>query len=487
MLGIERGARRRRPRARAASGLGQRRRLLRDATPSRARTCATASGSSTATSSAASSRRDVVVEGTFRTAAAQHAAMEPHAMSRRAGTDERLELWTGTHTPFNVREDLAGVFGLPEEQVRVVCPPMGGSFGAKTFVHLEAVDAALARKAGRPVRVVLPARGGVGDEQPPSGVDPRTVSAPTRTARSSQSRSSRAIDTGAYADCGPGVAVKIGYSAVGPYRIPNVARRVPLRVHEPAARRRVPRVRRDAGGLGVRVGLMDMLAERLGIDPLELRLKNVLRDGDTFCTGETVHDVHFADCLERAAAARSAGTRERVARGCACFSRACRRRAGRRIAVEADDDGTYTLRCATAEMGQGVAAGAVARRGRAARRRRPRRCASRTRTPSLVPYDTRATSSRSTYMMSRRARGGRARAATGRHGAAFGEVRERGRARPGYRPGDRLLALAPGRRCRRGAASTRRPARSRWSGCTPPCTPVGSSIRREPSSRTRAR
>ena len=75
--------------------------------------------------------------------------MEPHA-TLAAWDGDRLAVWTGTHTPFNVREDLAGVFGLPEEAIRIVCPPMGGSFGAKTFVKLEAVTAALARRAGRP-------------------------------------------------------------------------------------------------------------------------------------------------------------------------------------------------------------------------------------------------------------------------------------------------------------------------------------------------
>jgi len=98
---------------------------------------------------------DVVVEETYRTPAAQHAALEPHA-TLASWEGDRLTLWTGTHTPFNVRSDVAGVFGIPEESVRVVVPPIGGSFGAKTFVHLEALAAALARKAGRPVRCVLP-------------------------------------------------------------------------------------------------------------------------------------------------------------------------------------------------------------------------------------------------------------------------------------------------------------------------------------------
>ena len=77
---------------------------------------------------------EVVVDETFRLPAVQHVAMEPHACVAR-WSDGRLEVTTGTQTPFNMRQDLARLFGLPETDVRVVCPAMGGSFGAKTFVR----------------------------------------------------------------------------------------------------------------------------------------------------------------------------------------------------------------------------------------------------------------------------------------------------------------------------------------------------------------
>ena len=73
--------------------------------------------------------------------------MEPH-VALAEWEDGRLTVWAGTQTPFNTRADLAGLFGLDDERVRIVAPPMGGSFGAKTFVRTEAIVAALARKAG---------------------------------------------------------------------------------------------------------------------------------------------------------------------------------------------------------------------------------------------------------------------------------------------------------------------------------------------------
>lgn len=292
---------------------------------------------------------DVVIEETFRTPAAQHAPMEPHAcLARWEGG--RLELWTGTHTPFNVRSDLARVFGLAEEDVRVVVPPMGGSFGAKTFVHLEALTAALARKAGRPVRCVLPRS----EEWVTNNRHPALLTVKIGATADGTLVAKRVdswIDTGAYADCGPGVAQKIGYSAVGPYRIPHVH-----------VESRCVYTNRPPNGAFRGFGAtqaawaseraMDLLADRLGLDPLELRLRNVLRDGDVFCTGETVRDVHFAECLERAAAAIDWG-QGRSGKGLCVLLKGMQTPSRAQIAVEAADGGGYTIRCATAELGQG--------------------------------------------------------------------------------------------------------------------------------------
>ena len=187
---------------------------------SRARTSATASASATATSPQGFAEADVVVEEVFRTAAAAHAPMEPHA-ALAEWEDDRLTLWSGTQTPFNTRADLAGLFGVDETAIRVIAPPMGGSFGAKTFVRLEALVAALARKAGRPVKAVLDrAEEFVTVNRHPAVVRVRIG------ARRDGTLVAKEVDcwadTGAYADCGPGVATKMGYAGVGPYRIPHV-------------------------------------------------------------------------------------------------------------------------------------------------------------------------------------------------------------------------------------------------------------------------
>jgi CO/xanthine dehydrogenase Mo-binding subunit len=339
---------------------------------------------------------DVVIEETFRTAAAHHAHMEPHATLARWKGDS-LEVWTGTQTPFNLREDLARVFEIPEGQIRVVCPPMGGSFGAKTFLRTEAIAAALARKAGRPVKLVVPRS----EEWLIVNRHAATIEVKLG-ARSDGTLVAKRVtcyaDTGAYADCGPGVAQKMGFAAPGPYRIPNIW------VDSYCVYTNLPPNGAFRGYGQMQTAwaserAMDLLAERLGLDPLDLRLRNVLREGDRYCTGETMHDVHFAECLE--SAARAIGWHDdRRGKGLSVILKGMQTPSRASVAIEAGDYGTYTLRCATTEMGQGakhalslVAAELLGVEPAAIHFPDP--------DTAVVPYDTRTTSSRSTYMMSR--------------------------------------------------------------------------------------
>ena len=163
---------------------------------------------------------EVVVEETFTVAGAAHVAMEPHA-TLAYWAEGRLHVITGTQTPFNLRRDLAALFRIPQEMIRVVVAPMGGSFGAKTFMRTEPVTAALARKAGRPVRTVLTrAEEFLTLNRHPARFRMRLG------ARRDGTFVAKSVDawwdTGAYADCGPSICTKGGYAAIGPYRIPHV-------------------------------------------------------------------------------------------------------------------------------------------------------------------------------------------------------------------------------------------------------------------------
>lgn len=338
---------------------------------------------------------DVVVSETYRIAGAQHAPMEPHATLAR-WEEGRLELWTGTQTPFNVRDDLAGMLGMDPEAIRVVAPPMGGSFGAKTFTRLEALAACLARKAGRPVKALLNR-----DEVFLTLNRHPAVVRITLGARADGTLLAKHVecwaDTGAYADCGPGVATKMGYAGIGPYRIPHV------RVRSDAVYTNLP-PNGAYRGYGAMQSVwasertMDLLAEGLGMSPLELRRRNVLADGDRFATGEVMHDTHFRELLDRAAAAVGYEDDPR-GRGLCVLMKGMQTPSKAAIAVERAGVG-YRIHCATAEMGQG-ARRSFALMAAEALGVVPEDIEVLDPDTDTSPWDTRTTSSRSTYMMGR--------------------------------------------------------------------------------------
>jgi CO/xanthine dehydrogenase Mo-binding subunit len=363
---------------------------------------------------------DVVVEETFRTPSAAHVPMEPHAAVAE-WDGGRLTVWAGTQTPFNTRADLAGVFDLEEDLVRIVAPPMGGSFGAKTFVRTEAVVAALARKARRPVKVVLDRA----EEFLTLNRHPATMRVRIGARRDGTLVAKEVdcwVDTGAYADCGPGVATKLGYAGVGPYRIPNV------RVESRAIYTNLP-PNGAFRGYGAMQSVwaseraMDALALRLDMSPLELRRKNLLRDGDRFATGEEMLDVHFEECLQAAADAVGYEADPR-GKGLCVLLKGMQTPSRAAIALERTPVG-YEVHCASTEMGQGVRR-SIQLMAAQLLECEPGQVVVPEPDTATAPFDTRTTSSRSTHMMGRALDAAVADLRTNGGERGFGEVRDEG-------------------------------------------------------------
>jgi CO/xanthine dehydrogenase Mo-binding subunit len=205
------------------------------------------------------------------------------------------------------------------------------------------------------------------------------------------------VDTGAYADCGPGVATKLGYAGVGPYRIPHV------RVDSLAIYTNLP-PNGAYRGYGAMQSVwasertMDLLAAQLGLSPLELRRRNLLRDGDRFATGETMHDVHFEECLQ--AAADAVGYEEDPrGKGLCVLLKGMQTPSRAQISVERSPIG-YVIRSASCEMGQGIRR-SLRLMGAEMLGCEPGQIEVPDPDTDSSPYDTRTTSSRSTHMMGR--------------------------------------------------------------------------------------
>jgi CO/xanthine dehydrogenase Mo-binding subunit len=302
---------------------------------------------------------DHVFEHEFVSPGVQHVSMEPHA-ALASFEGDRLTVVTCTQTPYAVRDALAHMFRLPASSVRVVVPPLGGGFGGKTYAKIEPLAAVLARKTRRPVKVVLTREEEfVTNRKHAAVVRLRTGvrSDGTLVAREVQAL----FNAGAYTDISPRLIKNGGYGAVGPYRIPHV------HVDSYAVYTNLP----SAGafrGYGVSQGAwayesqMDIIAAELGIDRVELRMRNLLSEGDTFATGERLHGIRFHEVLgdavdlfgDASSEPASADGEVRAGRGCAVIIKSTITPSTSAATVKLDGDGSLQVLTSTVDMGQGA-------------------------------------------------------------------------------------------------------------------------------------
>src|SRR5215470_11514882 len=245
---------------------------------------------------------DFVFEHVFRSPAAQHVPLEPHVTVAQH-FQGKLTIWTSTQMPHAIRSQMAELFNLPLARVRVIVETLGGGFGSKGSLRLEPITSFLALKANRPVKIILKRE----EEFVTVCKHPATIRIKTGVKKDGvlvARKVSANFNTGAYSDIGPVVARNGGSAMSGPYKIPHVwidSCAVWTNVVPAGALR----------GFGVPQAVwayetqMDMIAERLGLDPVELRRKNLLRNGDFFATGEKLDGMHYHGLLEQAAASVS--------------------------------------------------------------------------------------------------------------------------------------------------------------------------------------
>jgi CO/xanthine dehydrogenase Mo-binding subunit len=217
---------------------------------------------------------DVVIEGEYRYPMCYAYAMEPYT-SIAQWSDGALTVWTSGQHPYMVRDDLAHCFGLPLANVRVIVPYVGGGYGSKSYTKIEPLTAALALRAGRPVRLALTVEESILTTRGDSALV-KVRTAFDRDGLILARQASIFLNTGGYAENSPLVGRKAANRLGGPYRIPalDVSCEVVYTNTAPASSFRgfgAPQVT-FAGESQI-----DEAAERLGIDPVELRRRNVLR------------------------------------------------------------------------------------------------------------------------------------------------------------------------------------------------------------------
>ena len=303
---------------------------------------------------AALKKADLVFEDTFRASQIHHSYMEPHAtlVAVLGGT---ITVWTCSQEVFELRTVMAGLFGVPESKMRVICTKVGGGFGGKIEPRLEPITIALAMKSGKPVKIVMTRT----DEfTAAAGSTPALVKLKTGVMKDG-TLVARDIsflwNTGAHAE-GLAPSNRAMKDGIGPYRIPDI-RVTSTLVY--TNRIRGTQLR----GLGVPEGAwaiesqMDMIAERLGMDSLELRLKNILREGDINAIGDAVQSIGLRECLEKVAAEIGWGKPKpsKVGRGLAVIAKSPTTHSSISGAhVQFNEDGSAQVLVGASEIGQGM-------------------------------------------------------------------------------------------------------------------------------------
>ncbi len=297
-----------------------------------------------------------VFEHTFTTHYVHQGYIEPHASVVAIESDGRAHVWLSNKMPFRTRELLADVVQLPPEQIVVHLVPIGGDFGGKGSLMDLPLCYHLARRTRRPVKMVMTYAEELmaGNPRHPTAIVLRSGVTPQGLIVAREAKV--VFNSGAYAAFKPTPVVNItgASQAAGAYGIPNI-RIDAYSVYTncvPAGHMRAPG---DPQVSFAVESAMDMMAEALGIDPLEFRRRNLLKDGDRLPGGHPVEHVKVQETLEAAVRASGWGQpkpRPFVGRGLAAAHRHIGiGDANAQISVEGD--GTVTLLTAVPDTGTG--------------------------------------------------------------------------------------------------------------------------------------
>jgi CO/xanthine dehydrogenase Mo-binding subunit len=271
---------------------------------------------------AALAAADVVVEQTYRTQFVDHAYLEPEAGVSWRDADGVITIRVATQVIEHARV-VAGILGLTHDKVRVIAPYVGGGFGGKEDVTVEAFLGLVTLKTGRPARMLWTRHESLLARPKRHPFVMRYRTGATRAGRIVAQDIALLSDSGAYAYLSALVLMYASVCAAGPYAVPNVR----VRARTVYTNNPPTSAFRGFGGMQVAFAYesqLDLVARELGADPRELHRRNFITKGDALPVGQVLETaVAVGACLERAWAALGepsapSGPRKRVGRGVAC-------------------------------------------------------------------------------------------------------------------------------------------------------------------------
>lgn len=244
---------------------------------------------------AAFAEADAVVEETFRTAMIHQGYIEPQATLAEYGADGRFSIWTSTQGQFGVRSGVAGFLKIPPRRVRVLAMEIGGGFGAKGAQTLEPICAVLAYATGKPVKMQLSRSEVLRATRPAPDAVMAVKLGATKDGTITAAQARFIWDVGGYPGGGSSGGINIGF---GPWKIANFSiEGLDVLTNRPSTG--AYRAPNGPQGAFAVESAVNMLAQKLGLDPLDIRRKNAVAEGDRNPSDVPYPKIGLKQVLER--------------------------------------------------------------------------------------------------------------------------------------------------------------------------------------------
>jgi CO/xanthine dehydrogenase Mo-binding subunit len=315
---------------------------------------------------------DLIVENELTLPAVAHVPMETHVAIAQADTyTNKIKIWSSTQSPFGVRALLAKALHISTADIQVIVPYVGGAFGGKAGIHLEPLVTVLSRACkGRPVKLTATREEEFNQLPTRAGMRGRIKTGVKKDGKITAVEIYYDWDSGAYADYGVNVGKAATYSGAGPYEVPN------LELHSRTlyTNKVFSTAYRGFGHLETHWVVerqMDLVAQKLGMDPYEFRKANILIPGSHTISGELISENSGRpdECLEAVAKEigwtgyhseeerkQNLNTGKLRGKGIACLQKAPAMPpyTSTSAIMQMDDDGNIRIMIGIIDMGQGT-------------------------------------------------------------------------------------------------------------------------------------
>jgi CO/xanthine dehydrogenase Mo-binding subunit len=306
---------------------------------------------------------DAVIERKYRVPHIQHVPIETHVATAKWDESDNITLWGSSQSPFAQRNLIAKALHVSQGKIQVVAPYVGGGFGCKAGVSMEALAVAISKKVkGKVVKLRMTREEEFYATFVRQGLVAHIKIGCKKDGTLMAMENTYYWDAGAYTEYGVNITRAGGYSSTGPYRVPNVkADSYCTYTNHP-----VGGPMRGFGMPEIHSGIeqvMDELAHAIHMDPVEFRSMNCVRGGDTIVTGMTMHPTGLPICIEKAAASIEWGKKNKPSsptkargKGIAIMWKAPAMppNPGSSSFVKLNEDGTVTVSVGGQELGQGT-------------------------------------------------------------------------------------------------------------------------------------